>query len=190
GLFGALSIMLTIVSNRVLIIQFIPPVNYLMFDLGEIPVMVCFLMMGPRAGVTAGVVEWLALNLQPTSVPLIGPLFKLLSVLSTLVGVWIGWRLLRSRKMKPKFAGSSVISAVTRSVLMTGPNALFLIIYFHISPTSGLYFFLELTALFNVLQIPFDLIPTFIIISLTQVKHTFRSNGMTWFESRVESRAK
>lgn len=190
GLFGALSIMLTIVSNRVLVIQFIPPVNYLMFDLGEIPVMVCFLMVGPRAGVTAAIVEWIALNLQPTSVVLIGPLFKLLSVLSTLLGIWIGWKLFRNWKMNRRFVGSSVIAAITRSLLMSGPNALFLMVFFHISPASGLYFFLELTAVFNILQVPFDLIPTFIILSLPQVKHTFRSNSMTWFESRVASRAK
>ena len=190
GLFGALSIMLTIVSNRVLVIQFIPPVSYLLFDLGEIPVMACFLMVGPRAGVTAAIVEWIALNLQPTSVPLIGPLFKLLSVLSTFLGIWAGWYLFRRLKMDHRFAGSSIIAALTRSLLMSGPNALFLMVYFHVSPASGLYYFLELTAIFNVLQVPFDLIPTFVIIRLPQVRHTFRSNGMTWFESRVASRPK
>ncbi len=190
GLFGALSILLTIISNSVLIIPFIAPVSYLFFDLGEIPVMICFLMIGPRAGVTSAFVEWIALNLQHSSFPIVGPLFKLLSVLSTLLGLWVGLKLFRGQNLNQRFLATSVTAAMARSILMTGPNAMLLMLVFQLTPQTGLFYFLELTAVFNVLQIPFDLVPAFIILRLPQVKHTFRSNGMTWFESRIASRPK
>lgn len=183
GLFGALSIVLTIFSNLLLKLAFVPPVNYLLFDFGEIPVIVCFLIIGPRAGFSVAVIEWIALNLLPTTTPVIGPLFKFMSVSLTLAGLWIGWKLFRKSSMNAKFAVSSIVSASFRSAVMTLPNAAFLIFSFHIPASGYFYFLLELTAVFNVLQIPFDFVPTYILIGLPQVKQMLRKNGMTWFES-------
>jgi riboflavin transporter FmnP len=184
GLYGALAIILTIISNLVLKIAFVPPVNYLLFDLGEIPVMICFLTMGPRSGVYVAIIEWLALNLLPTAIPLIGPLFKFMSVASTLGGLWIGWKLSSKLDLKFKFSMASATSALSRATIMTIPNAALLVFVFGLHPFSQvLYFYLELTAIFNALQIPFDLIPTYVVIRLPQVKQMLRKNGMTWFES-------
>lgn len=191
GLFGALSIILTIISNLILKLAFVPPVNYLLFDFGEIPVMISFLMIGPRSGASVAVIEWLALNLLPTTTPLIGPLFKFMSVMLTICGLWIGWKLARTSDLKIKFSVSSVVSAVLRATVMTIPNAALLVLFFGLPDFSRtLYFFLELTAIFNVLQVPFDLVPTYIIVQLPQIRHMLRKNGMTWFESGVPKRIK
>jgi riboflavin transporter FmnP len=185
GLYGALAIILSLISNLALKLAFIPPVNYLLFDLGEIPVLICFLTIGPRSGVYVAVIEWLALNLLPTSLPFIGPSFKFMSVLSTLVGLWVGWKLSKIYDLRLKFVLGSVVAALSRAALMTIPNAALLVFIFHLPAfTQILYYYLELTAIFNVLQIPFDLIPTYIVIRLPQVRHMLRKNGMTWFESR------
>jgi riboflavin transporter FmnP len=190
GLFSAFSIILTIISNLVLKLAFIPPVSYLLFDFGEIPVIICFLLVGPRGGFCVAAVEFFALNLLPTSTPLIGPLFKFMSVSITLLGLWIGFKVLRSRSFKSKMGASSVFSAILRSVGMTLPNAAWLVYSFHFVPFSSLlYYTLELTAVFNILQIPFDLLPTYIILDLPQMKHILRKNGMTWFESGVRRTA-
>ncbi len=186
GLFSAFSIILTIISNLVLKLAFVPPVTYLLFDFGEIPVVICFLLVGPRGGFCVAAVEFFALNLLPTTTPLIGPLFKFMSVAITLLGLWIGFKIIKSRSFKSKIAASSVFSAILRSVGMTIPNAVWLVYSFHFVPFSSLlYYTLELTAVFNVLQIPFDLVPTYIILDLPQMKHILRKNGMTWFESGV-----
>jgi riboflavin transporter FmnP len=191
GLFGALSIILTIISNLLVKIAFVPPVSYLLFDFGEIPVMISFLIIGPRSGFTVAVIEWLSLNLLPTSIPLLGPLFKFMSVSLTVAGLWIGWKLFRTSDSKIKLGVSSVVSAILRAAIMTIPNAALLVLIFGLPPFSAiLYFYLELTAIFNILQIPFDLIPTYVLVQLPQVKHMLRKNGMTWFESGVSKTIK
>ncbi|MDG6907903.1 MAG: hypothetical protein JRN20_19205 [Nitrososphaerota archaeon] len=186
ALFGAFSIIFTIFSNLVFKLGFIPPVSYLLFDLGEIPPILCFLIIGPRAGVAVAVIEWLSLNLFPTTAPLIGPLFKLLSVIPTIVGLWIGWKLLPrpNSTLKSRLAVGSVAAAVLRAIVMTVPNALYLIFGFGLNPSQSIfYYILELTAVFNFLQIPFDVVPSYIIIQLPQVKRLLRNNRMTWFET-------
>jgi riboflavin transporter FmnP len=189
GLFGALSIILTIVSNLLLKLAFVPPVNYLLFDFGEIPVMICFMIIGPRAGLSVAVIEWFALNLLPTTTPLIGPLFKFMSVGLTLAGLWMAWKILAKSKITTRFGVGAVAAALLRASVMTLPNAAFLILSYHIPPTSSLLFlFLELTAFFNVLQIPFDLVPTYILLKLPQVRQMLLKNGMTWFESSAFGR--
>jgi riboflavin transporter FmnP len=191
GLFSAFSIILTIVSNLVVKLAFIPPVTYLLFDFGEIPVIICFLIIGPRGGFSVAVVEFLALNLLPTTSPVIGPLFKLISVGLTLVGLLIGFKITRSQGFKSKMGASSVFSAILRSIGMTLPNAILLVYLFHFTPLSAAFdYTLELTAVFNILQIPFDFIPTYIILDLPQMKQILRMNGMTWFESGVRRTVK
>lgn len=183
ALFGSLSIILTVVSNLIVKIAFVPPVSYLLFDLGEIPVIICFFAIGPRGGLSAALIEWLALNLLPTTTPIIGPLFKLFSVGATILGLWIGWKLEKNSSFKTKFAAGSFIAAISRASVMTLPNALFLIYLFGLGPSNPeFYLFLELTAIFNVLQIPFDVVPTYIILHLPQVKLMLGKNGLTWFD--------
>jgi riboflavin transporter FmnP len=185
ALFGSLSIILTVISNLVLKLAFVPPVNYLLFDLGEIPVIVCFLAIGPRGGLTAAAIEWLALNLLPTSTPVIGPLFKLISVVSTIIGLWIAWKLSGNQKFSLKIVTGGATAAVIRALALTPANALLLIYLFGVSPGPYLLYILELTAIFNVLQIPFDLVPTYLVLQLPQVKLRLRKNGLTWFDTQL-----
>jgi riboflavin transporter FmnP len=189
GLFGALSIVLSVISNFVLKLAFVPPVSYLLFDFGEIPVIISFFILGPRSGFSVAVVEWIALNLLPTSLFFLGPLFKFLSVSLTLAGLWLGWKITKRANFKTRFVTASIVSSIVRAVVMTIPNAILLILFFHYPESSEiLYLSLELTGIFNVLQIPFDFVPTYIFLELPQVRHVLRKNGMTWFELGLQKR--
>ena len=186
GLFGALSIMLSLISAYVLRLQFIPPTNYLLFDLGEIPVLICFLMYGPKAGFGTAFIELIALNILPTTLPIFGPLFKFLSVSTTILGLWIGLRVFKKWSSASRLLGSGLVAAIFRVAIMTVLNAPLLIVLFGVPAGSTLYFFLILTAIFNALHVPLDLVPSFYIVRLPSVRLVLRSSGMIWFESRVK----
>jgi hypothetical protein len=64
---------------------------------------------------------------------------------------------------------------------------LYLMYFFGVPSGQYLIYLLELTAVFNVLQVPFDLVPTYIILRLPQVRLTLRKNGLVWFEGRKSS---
>jgi riboflavin transporter FmnP len=185
GVFGALSIILSVVSNSFLKIAFVPPVSYLLFDFGEIPVVLCFFVVGPRAGFSAAVVELIALNLLPSSAPILGPLLKFMAVGSTLLGLWLSWVLVgRSPRagFRLKFVTAASAAVVSRVVVMTVANAIYLIEQFGVTAGHGLYVLLWLTAAFNALHVPFDLIPAFAILNLPQMKSVLRSSKTLWFE--------
>ncbi|HUK49585.1 MAG TPA: ECF transporter S component [Terriglobales bacterium] len=83
--FAALAAVLTLVKAAV---QY-PPIPYLQIDFAEIPIMLCFFLFGPLAAVVTEVVHWLFLNVTGSDAPL-GPAIKIMAVLSTLLGFWIG----------------------------------------------------------------------------------------------------
>ncbi|MHB1908174.1 MAG: ECF transporter S component [Nitrososphaerales archaeon] len=184
ALFSALSIILTLISNYVLRLVFVPPVSYLLFDFGEIPAILCFLILGPKAGLSVAVVEWITLNLMPSSAPLIGPLFKLLSVGSTMIGIWVAWKLAGNRNLKVKFTIAGFGASISRAGVMTVFNAALLFSY-GLSPSPLFYYILYLTAIFNILHVVLDVIPSYLVLELAQVRLMLRKNGMTWFERGV-----
>jgi riboflavin transporter FmnP len=183
AMFGALSIILTVVSNLAVKIAFVPPANYLLFDFGEIPVILCFLVLGMRGGLAAAAIEYLALNLLPSSTPIIGPLFKVISVVATISALWLCWRITKNNSsLTSRFILGGIVAAIVRAAALTIPNALFLISF---GLGGALPLYLEFTAVFNALQIPFDLIPIYIILQLPQVRMVLRKNGLNWYERTV-----
>lgn len=66
-----------------------PVIPYLKFDLAEIPVVVAFLMLGTWPGMVSAVTLWVLLNFFGSWAP-IGPAMKFASVISTLIGLWVG----------------------------------------------------------------------------------------------------
>jgi riboflavin transporter FmnP len=186
GLFGALSILLSLISAYILRLAFVPPTTYLLFDLGEIPVIICFMTFGPKAGFSAAVIELIALNILPTTLPILGPLFKFFSVSTTILGLWVGLELFKKWSDSSRLVGSGLLAIIFRVTIMTILNAPLLIVVFGVPAGNTLYFFLILTAIFNALHVPFDLIPSFYIVRFPSVRRALRSSGMIWFESRVK----
>jgi riboflavin transporter FmnP len=83
--FAALAAVLTLARAAV---QY-PPIPYLQIDFAEIPIMISFFLFGPLAAVVAEVIHWLFLNVTGSDAPL-GPAIKIVAVLSTLLGFWLG----------------------------------------------------------------------------------------------------
>jgi riboflavin transporter FmnP len=70
-----------------------PLAPFLYYQLWEIPIVVAFLAIGPKAGVTITVINSLILlAVFPGSLPT-GPLYNLVAVLSMLLGIYIPYRL-------------------------------------------------------------------------------------------------
>jgi riboflavin transporter FmnP len=90
GLFGALAILLTSLSQA-LGLNF-PILPYLQFDLGEVAIIIAFLLFGPIPATTAAFVEFLTLMVLGENIPW-GPVLKIIAVLSTLGGLWFGMML-------------------------------------------------------------------------------------------------
>jgi riboflavin transporter FmnP len=83
--FAALAAVLTIAKAAV---QY-PPIPYLQIDFAEIPIMISFFLFGPVVAVLTEVIHWLFLNVTGSDAPL-GPAVKIMAVLSTLLGFWLG----------------------------------------------------------------------------------------------------
>ncbi len=85
AVFAALAAVLTLARAAVPF----PLIPYLQVDFAEIPIMISFFLFGPLAGVVTELVHWIFLNETGSDVPL-GPAIKLVAVLSTFSGFWLG----------------------------------------------------------------------------------------------------
>jgi riboflavin transporter FmnP len=66
-----------------------PLIPYLQIDFAELPIMISFFLFGPVAGIFTELVHWIFLNETGSDVPL-GPAIKLVAILSTFFGFWLG----------------------------------------------------------------------------------------------------
>jgi riboflavin transporter FmnP len=171
-------------------------VPYLKFDLAEIPTMISFILLGPLPGVFTSLVYWIVLNFFGSSAP-IGPFLKFLSVLSTIVGAWVGTAI--CRKMKSRLLTYVVtilaLSAIVRVAVLTLANyfviwvfmpdflsyatfAVSLVTGIKLSPNfGGMLVVLLLTAVFNVLHVFLTVVPSFVLV-IALIK---RKIIKTWF---------
>jgi riboflavin transporter FmnP len=85
SVFAALAAILTLARAAVPF----PLIPYLQIDFAELPIMISFFLFGPLAGVVTELVHWLFLNETGSDAPL-GPAIKLVAVLSTFLGFWLG----------------------------------------------------------------------------------------------------
>jgi riboflavin transporter len=201
AVFGALAVVLTTLSAS-LGLNF-PVIPYLQFDFGEIAILLAFFIFGPVPGLVAAFIEFLTLMVVGQNVP-IGPILKLVSILASLGGIWLGTAVV-SRSRTPAFGRAAALGTffgvVSRVVFLTIANY-YLIVFFggeyalnglvpylagpfkdvgvRLTPANGLELILAFTAVFNVLQLAFVAGVSSFLVELPQVQATRAAGRNLW----------
>jgi len=183
--FAALAAVLTLARAAV---QY-PPIPYLQIDFAEIPIMMSFFLFGPVAAVITEVIHWLFLNATGSDVPL-GPAIKIVAVLSTLLGFWLGSLAYRRLGRGGSVVALSMmfgVATLLRVVTMTVANYVVLLyigpVFFGInymafaetvlqsalhwefsSDAAALFWVLVFTALYNAINLLAGAIPAGLIV--------------------------
>jgi riboflavin transporter FmnP len=205
AIFGALAVVLTIISQA-LVLDF-PIVPYLQFDFGEIAILLAFFIFGPIPALVASFIEFGTLMAIGNNVAAFGPELKIIAILSSLLGIWLGTVIVR--RMQRRTVGSAIalggaIGMVLRAAIMTIPNYI-LIIYLYTVPgivgfvasafkligvtltdANALLFVLLLTALFNVLQLGFVTGVTYFLMRLPQIQTMKAAGRSLWIISYLQ----
>ena len=213
AVFAALAAMLTLARASVPF----PLIPYLQVDLAELPIMISFFLFGPVAGIITELVHWLFLNETGSDVPL-GPAIKLVAVMSTFLGFWLG-SVVYSRfgggtGRRPVFGLSLLFGwgMLLRIAAMTVMNYLVLVyigpVFFGVdylafarstlAATTGwqfngnaavLFWVLLFTALYNVTNLLVACIPAGLIVS--PLTNSFRhiTSVETWLMRSLGSRS-
>jgi riboflavin transporter FmnP len=141
-----------------------PLYPFLFFQLWEIPIVIAFLMIGPRSGIIVGAINTLILfAVFPGDLPA-GPLYNFAAVLSMLLGIFIPYKI-ATRGCKTENIGNylrshlvmlgvsaTVLAIILRVALMTVINYFALQQPFPIGfqmPQIAVLTFLPLGAIFN-----------------------------------------
>jgi riboflavin transporter FmnP len=141
-----------------------PFAPYLFFQLWEIPIVVAFLLIGPKSGVAVSVINTLILfAVFPGELPT-GPLYNLAAVLAMLLGIYLPYRI-ATRGCKQENLSSylqkhlmvltvsaTALGAIVRVLVMTVVNFFALQQPFPIGfqlPEAAVLAFLPFGALFN-----------------------------------------
>ncbi len=209
AVFGALAVVLTTLSHA-LGLNF-PLIPYLQFDFGEIAILLAFFIFGPVPGLVAAFIEFLTLMVLGQNAP-IGPVLKLVSILASLGGIWLGTALV-SRSRAPGFARAAALGTllgiVSRVVFLTISNY-YLIVFFggeyalnglvpylagsfklvglSLTSANGLELILAFTAIFNALQLVFVAGVTSFLVGLPQVQATRAAGRSLWVVSYLRAR--
>lgn len=209
AIFGALAVVLTTISQA-LGLNF-PLVPYLQFDLGEIAILLAFFIFGPLPALVAAFIEFATLMAFGVNVAFFGPEFKLIAILSSLLGIWLG--AMATRRAKSRSAVRAVgfgggLGMVFRAAAMTLPNYLLIVspifgitaavytvqapfkaIGIAITSSNVLVFILTMTAVFNALQLAFVVVVTYLVMRLPQMQ-TIRIAGKSpWIVRYLQSKA-
>jgi riboflavin transporter FmnP len=215
AVFGSLAALSTVVIPARIQPVF-PIMPFLRFDPAEVFSVLAFLIFGPTSAVIAATVHWIFLNLTSTgSTGPLGPAVKFASVLSTLLGLWLGSMVYQhvigtSRRMAAAL-GTMLSSAITGRIGLLlivnyfvftyiGP-VIFNIQYIELSQktlqtTLGLQFaslsavvmaMLLYTSIFNGLHAAFSVIVPYIIFTPLSLKIPEIASGHPWI-SRFTSK--
>jgi riboflavin transporter FmnP len=208
AVFGALAVVLTTLSHA-LGLNF-PLIPYLQFDLGEIAILLAFFIFGPVPSLVAAMIEFVTLMILGQNAP-IGPILKLISILASLGGIWLGMAMV-ARSRSPGFAKAAALGAflgiVSRVVFLTIANY-YLLVFFGgeyaisglipylagffklvgigLTSANGLSVILLFTAVFNALQLLFVAGVTYFLVSLPQVQATRAAGRRLWVISYLRS---
>ncbi|MDG7000827.1 MAG: hypothetical protein JRN15_17170 [Nitrososphaerota archaeon] len=202
GLFAALSILLTVLS-QFMGLNF-PIVPYLQFDFGEVAILLAFFLFGPSPAVAASVVEFLTLMAVGENTPY-GPILKIIAILSSLAGLWMGMysarRILRTPGTIPVLGAGFGLGIVFRVLFMTIANYILIAFLYTVGGTIGLVespfkaigisisnsnalaLILGFTGVFNCLQLALVFGITYFLLKLPQLRHPVRTGRLPWFES-------
>jgi riboflavin transporter FmnP len=209
AVFGALAVVLTTVSQA-FGLNF-PLIPYLQFDLGEIAILLAFFIFGPVPGLVSAFIEFLTLMVLGQNAP-IGPVLKLLSMLASLGGIWVGMAAV-SRSRSPGFAKGAALGTalgtVSRVFFLTLANyylvvflggqyalnglvpylaAPFKLVGIDLTSANGLSLILLFTGVFNALQLLFAAGVTNFLMGLPQVQAARAAGRTPWAISFLRSR--
>ncbi len=205
AIFGALAVVLTTISQA-LVLNF-PIVPYLQFDLGEIAILLAFFIFGPIPAISSAFIEFATLMAIGNNVAYFGPELKLIAILSSLLGVWVG--IAAVRRMKRPTVGKAIglgsaLGLVIRAVAMTLPNYLIIIYLYGLSviidyvssafkligvtltDANALAFILVMTAVFNALQFGFVSVVSYGIVNLPQVRNVRAAGRKLWIATYLQ----
>jgi riboflavin transporter FmnP len=204
AVFGALAAILTLARASVPF----PLIPYLQIDFAELPIMISFFLFGPFAAIITELVHWLFLNETGSDAPL-GPAIKLVAVLSTFLGFWLGSRIYSGFGLgagrRPAFGLSLMfgLGALLRIAAMTVMNYAVLVyigpVFFGINymafagstlvATTGwqlngdaavLFWVLVFTALYNVINLLVASVPAGLIVSPLTNSYKHMTSVETW----------
>ncbi len=213
AVFGALATLLAALSQS-LPLNF-PVVPYLQFDLGEVAIVMAFFIFGPVPAVVSSFVEFVALMEFGQNVP-VGPVLKLIALLSTLGGIWVGTRVASAfaRVSVRRVVGSGVVfGAISRVAVMTVANYYLLVFfypaigfplastvaYYHLpqafssvglglTDANALYLILSFTGVFNALQLLFVFVLSYTVLRFPPVSNLKVGGRVPWFVSVMGDR--
>lgn len=207
AVFGALAVVLTTISQA-LGLNF-PLIPYLQFDLGEIAILLAFFIFGPIPALVSAFIEFVTLMAIGVNVAYFGPELKLIAILSSLLGVWVGLAVVR--RMRNPTVGKAMgfgaaLGVGVRAVAMTLPNYL-IIIYLYtlsviidyvssafklvgitLSASNALVLILGFTAVFNALQFALVSAATYVIVSLPQVRNMRVAGRRLWIVTYLQKK--
>lgn len=199
AVFGALAVVLTTISQA-LGLNF-PVVPYLQFDFGEVAILLAFFIFGPVPALIASLVEFGTLMAIGQNVAYFGPELKLISILSSLLGIWLGTVIVArtGRATIGRAVGvGTTLGMVMRAAVMTIPNYILIVFLFTvpgivgfvaggfkllgvtITAENALGLVLALTALFNLLQLLLVSGISYLLIRLPQVQSTRAAGRAPW----------
>lgn len=213
AVFAALAAILTLARASVPF----PLIPYLQIDFAELPIMISFFLFGPLAAIVTELVHWLFLNETGSDAPL-GPAIKLVAVLSTFVGFWLGslaYSRLGGRTHRPVGLGLSLmfgLGMLLRVAVMTLMNYLVLVyigpVFFGIDymafakstivATTGwqfngdaavLFWVLVFTAVYNVINLLVASIPAGLIVSPMTSSFRHMTSVETWLMRSLGARS-
>ena len=189
AVFGALAAIATIVG-RIYPLRFpVPGFQFLQFDLAELIDVLAFLVFGPIVGFLTTGVHGAVLSISSSDVPLIGPFLKFTAVTSMLLGIWLGYRVyvrvLKARVgARAGFGLMTGLGLVTRVLIMTPINYLFLILFFTNpdSPPSVTFVALYLgwIGVFNAIHAVISIVIPYIVMD-TLLRTSPQLEARAWF---------
>jgi len=209
AVFGALAVVLTTVSQG-FGLNF-PLIPYLQFDLGEIAILLAFFIFGPVPGLVSAFIEFLTLMVLGQNAP-IGPVLKLLSILASLGGIWVGMAVVsrsRSHTFAKAAALGTVLGIASRVFFLTianyylvvflgGQYALnglvpylatpFRLVGIDLTSANGLSLILLFTGVFNALQLLLAAGVTNFLTVLPQAQAAKAAGRTPWATSFLRSR--
>jgi len=176
AVFGALASVLSLLKIEIPY----PVLVYLKFDLAEVPSICAFLLIGPSSGLAVATIHWLVLSARSWPP---GALMKYLAVLATLSGLWLGTKIGRSNALSKTslLALCAILGIACRVLVMAAANLAFFLVlfpgYLEFAKTllsmsgidcettaEALLWTSLLTASFNALHVPLDLLPSYALL--------------------------
>jgi len=210
AVFSSLAILLS-ATSQALGLNF-PLLPYLQFDLGEIAVLMAFYVFGPGPAAVSSTVEFVGLEAYGLNRP-VGPILKLLALLSTIGGLWLGTRL-SSRFLRPTMkrvvSFGAISASVSRAFVMTIANYYLVTVLYGVSVTTTYYgltqtfstigitltdsnailLILAFTAVFNTIQLLFVVALSFAVLRFPPFSSLKVGGRAPWFFANFSTRVK